>query len=73
MFLSAILKQVDIQRIAMMTQRKEEQQAAVRECMRSIPSPNVIGASILGNMNLMESEDMELLLNETQEWEDVEF
>ena len=61
-----------------MDERRIEQRNAItamEKCMGPcIPTPNVSGATLLkSSVNLMEVEDMDLLVNEAQEWEDVEF
>ena len=70
-FLRAILQQVDIQSFKIEQGRTAGSPLSIGA---SIPTPSVMRPNLsMGNLNLMEAEDMALLVNESQEWEDVEF
>ena len=64
-FLEAVLKQVDIQHFSHQAQKTAKP---------SIPTPNITGRTLVSSINLFESEDVEILLNEGEEaWEEIEF
>ena len=72
MFLEQILRQVDIQQFQR-SQDEEKCRAALDKCDGPcIPTPSISGHT-LAPVSLFERETMDLLVNEAQEWEDIEF
>ena len=66
-FLESVLKQIDVARF-------EQDQQHMRCTGPSIPTPNISGGTLIrSGVNLVEREYMEVLVNESQGWEDVEF
>ena len=63
-----MIEQVDVQHFAQQ-QAVLRDSGGLRSTERSIPSPQIT----MPTLNLFEREDVEILVNEQQAWEDVEF